>query len=175
MADFQTIYDAQNLRCDWVMGPAQGSPASAVNDIATDGALQTALLISLFTDRLANADDDLPDNSGDRRGWWGDLAVEPPADGTVDLIGSRLWLLSRAKQTTQTAIAAQGYVAEALQWMIDDGVAADVAATVTFPALGQMAIRVVISRIGAGGTTVNHVYDVLWDITLGTVAVSATN
>lgn len=82
--------------------------------------LVRAVVISLFTWRRANPDDDLP---GDQRmGWWGDsFAVE-----LNDKIGSRLWLLSRAKITNDTVARAQEYAEEALQWLIADGVAARV-------------------------------------------------
>lgn len=80
--------------------------------------LATAVAISLFSDRLALPSDPLP-FAGDRRGWWGDSFPAVPNDR----IGSRLWLLSRAKSTDQTPLIARGYILEALQWMIDDGVA----------------------------------------------------
>lgn len=82
--------------------------------------LVRAVMISLFTWRRANPDDDLP---GDlRQGWWGD-AFPPVAN---DRIGSRLWLLSRAKLLPETAAKAREYAREALQWLVDDGVAARV-------------------------------------------------
>ena len=65
--------------------------------------LVRAVLISLFTWRRANADDDLPGN--DRMGWWGDS--HPPVDN--DRIGSRLWLLSRAKIVPETLARAKAY------------------------------------------------------------------
>jgi phage gp46-like protein len=77
--------------------------------------LQTAVYISLFTDRLANEDDPLPDTDN-RRGFWSD-SVSPLLDGV--LIGSRLWLLYREKQTAETANRARLYTEEALQWLID--------------------------------------------------------
>ena len=82
--------------------------------------LVRAVVISLFTWRRANPDDDLP---GDlRMGWWGD-SFPPVAN---DRIGSRLWLLSRSKLTAETVSRAKEYAEEALRWLIDDGVAARV-------------------------------------------------
>lgn len=90
-------------------------------DLISEDGLETAVLISLFTDRRARDDDTLPDlDSDDKRGWWGDLA-NPDVEG--DQIGSRLWLLQRAKTTQEVLVRAEGYVKEALQWMIDDGIA----------------------------------------------------
>jgi phage gp46-like protein len=103
MPDISTLWDT--TRGDWRLSGA---------DLVNGDDLVTPVLLSLFTDRTANPDDTITDGSSDPRGWWGD-------DGTY-LLGSRLWLLDRAKRTQQTLQLAQGYIEEALQWMIDDGV-----------------------------------------------------
>ncbi len=79
--------------------------------------LVRAVVVSLFTWRRANPDDTLP--ADQRMGWWGDTFA--PIDN--DRIGSRLWLLSRAKLLPETVNQAREYALEALQWLIDDGVA----------------------------------------------------
>ncbi|HDR9510658.1 hypothetical protein C5615_30710 [Burkholderia cepacia] len=108
MPDISLIWDVDNSCGDWkLIGPV----------LATGNDLTTAALISLFTDRIANPDDVIPDGTDDPRGWWGDLDEDRP-------IGSRLWLLSRAKQTQETLNNAVDYAKEALEWFIDDGVAA---------------------------------------------------
>lgn len=89
------------------------TPASSVTDYLT-----RAVIISLFTWRRANKDDALPSNQ--RMGWWADSFPSVPNDR----IGSRLWLLSRAKMTNETLLRAKEYSDEALRWMLDDGVAA---------------------------------------------------
>ncbi len=95
-------------------------------DLESSTGLQTAVIISLFTDRRARDDDELPDpNSDDRRGWWGDLA-SPLIEG--DQIGSRLWLLDREKTLESVLVKAKQYAEEALQWMIEDGVAVKIEA-----------------------------------------------
>lgn len=104
MADATISWDTANNRGDWSMsGPL----------LTTGSDLQTAIIISIFSDRIAQPGDVIPDGSNDPRGWW--------ADDTVP-IGSRLWLLRRAKQTKETLQKAYDYLAEALQWMVDDGV-----------------------------------------------------
>ena len=159
--DIATVL-SPNLVFDWVV---EG------NDIATDEGLDTAVAISLFTDRVANADDELPDNSGDRRGWWGDAYLPPLADGSPDRIGSRLWLLSRALQIPETARQAQAYCAEALQWLVDDGIASAVTVPLpTFPRLGMIGIVVVIGQTAAAGTPVDRRFSFLWDMTRSTVS-----
>lgn len=104
MSDIKTIWSRDLGAGDWL-----------IPDVAGVGsAIETAILISLFTDREALPDDAIPDGTGDPRGWIGD-ADQPYK------IGSRIWLLSRAKKTTETLRRASDYITEALQWMIDDG------------------------------------------------------
>lgn len=86
-------------------------------DLVADDGLRTAILLSLFCDARAHDDDGfLP---GDRRGWWADEYLENEGDE----IGSRLWLLQREKRTNETLLRAREYAREALQWLVDDGVA----------------------------------------------------
>ncbi len=111
-------------------------------DLTSDQGLRTAVLISLFTDRRADDDDQLPDGSNDRRGYWGDSY--PDIDG--DELGSRLWLLSREKQTTDVLIRAREYCQEALQWLIEDGIASTVEVDNEWLRQGVMAIYITITR-----------------------------
>ena len=92
----------------------------AGSDFVGDDALSTALLVSLFTDARVTPDE-LPAGDTDRRGWWGDqVGVD---DGPI---GSKLWLLDRAKLTNETTALAERYAREAVQWIIDDGEALDI-------------------------------------------------
>jgi phage gp46-like protein len=91
-----------------------------------DHGLRSAVLLSLFTDRQAEADQDIPDGTTDRRGWWGDSFSDQ------DPIGSGLWLIAREKQTTETKNRADEAVSAALQWLVVDGVAAAVNVTSEF-------------------------------------------
>ncbi len=103
-----------------------------------DAGLRTAVIVSLFTDRRAGAADEPPDGTDDRRGWWGD--VYPAVDN--DLIGSRLWLLDRAKQTSANLRRAEAYAQEALAWLVEDGVLASVAVVASYPRTGVLLLRV---------------------------------
>jgi phage gp46-like protein len=97
-------------------------------DLASDRGLETAVALSLFTDRRAQPDDVPPSGDPqDRRGWWADQFAD--IDG--DLIGSRLWLLDRSKLTNETVLRATQYVKEGLQWMLDDDVISGVDVLVT--------------------------------------------
>lgn len=119
--------------------------------LATESGLRTAVIISLFTDRRARPDDVLPAGD-DRRGWWGDR--HPAVDG--DQIGSRLWLLNREKRTPAVLARAREYAAEALAWLVTDGVAA--AVRVEAEAQGdRLAISAVIDR---GGQSLR--FDFVW-------------
>lgn len=116
--------------------------------LATDGGMQTAVYISLFTDRLAEVGDVIPDGSDDRRGWWAD-SVAPLAPG--HLIGSRLWLLHREKELASVLVRAQTYAEEALAWLLTSGAASAVTVTATNPRPGWLALDVSITR-PTGGT-----------------------
>lgn len=115
--------------------------------------LMRAVVISLFSWRLADADDP---HDQERFGWWGD--THPPADG--DLIGSRLWLLSRVALTEDTVARARGYCLEALQWLIDDGVATSVEVTAQRVGVDRLSVRCVISRVD--GAVVDLRFDDVW-------------
>jgi len=111
---------ADDLMLTWDTDLMQGDLVIDKGDLQHDGGLESAVRISLFTDRRANDDDELIDpNRDDKRGWWGDL-VSPEVEG--DKIGSRLWLLSRSKTIEQTLVLAKEYTEEALTWMIEDRV-----------------------------------------------------
>ena len=84
-------------------------------DLKRDPGFETAVFISLFTDKRAVDSDLLPANSTDRRGWW--------ADSTI---GSRLWLLEREVVKNEISARARQYCQEALQWMISDGIASKI-------------------------------------------------
>lgn len=107
-------------------------------DLLTDDSIETAVIISLFTDRRAAPGDVIPDGTDNRRGWWGDTYSETPT-------GSRLWLLSREKELESVLLRAEQYAAEALQWLIDDDLVSAIAITATNPADGELALRIDIT------------------------------
>lgn len=102
MTDIRTTWDPAVSAGDWLIDP----PA-----LAEGMDLETAVLISLFTDARAADDDLVPGAADDRRGWW------------AGPLGSRLWLLAREKATNEVRLRAQDYCRDALQWMLDDKVA----------------------------------------------------
>src|SRR5262252_2437053 len=135
LTDIRTSWDPWFLQGDWVFAPP---------DLMTGRDLETAATLSLFTDRLALPDDPLPDpNDGDRRGWWADW------DAEQGYLGSRIWLISREKQTEAVRLRAEEYCREALQWMLDDDVADSVQVTASWAPIeapGRLDVDVLISR-----------------------------
>lgn len=131
--DIRTTYDSGNLALDFALDGA---------DLATDDGLETAVALSLFTDRRAERDDALPGGDDDRRGWWGDTfaAVEG------DRIGSRLWLLSREKNLPEALNRARDYGAEALAWMVEDGIAERVEVIAAAPLNNVLLLDVAVFR-----------------------------
>jgi phage gp46-like protein len=90
-------------------------------DLKADNGLETAVLISLFSDRRADIEE-LPKGDTNLKGWWADLI----SDKITDLIGSKLWLADRAKMETELLPLLEDYVRDALNWMIEDGIAQSV-------------------------------------------------
>jgi phage gp46-like protein len=130
----------------------------ACADLAVGNDLSTAIMLSLFTDRRANEDDTLPDGT-DPRGWWADAM-----DG--QRIGSRLWLLDRARSLPETFALAKEYAVEALQWLLDDGVAAKVDVTAT-PMRGTYCDCVLALQINItqpSGKILGWKYRYAWDL-----------
>jgi len=118
-----------------------------LNDINTDKGLETAVSISLFTDRRASNDDArlydfLADGVDDKRGCW----IDSYPEVENNLIGSRLWLLSREKSASGVVNRAKEMIAEALQWMLDDGVAKAIQSDVRFLDRETLQIKIFITR-----------------------------
>lgn len=125
------------------------------NDLALDDGLESAVIVSLFTEKRVRPEE-LPFPETDRSGWWGDMF----SDIEGDEIGSKLWLLRREKQTQETALRYQDYAREALQWLIEDGLAETVTTLATFPAMGQVDLLVTIQKPQG---KVSFKYKITWD------------
>lgn len=93
-------------------------------NLVDDLDLETAVQISILTERRAEPDDEYTNSYGYKGGWWGD-----DSDSVKDRIGSRLWLLRREKATIANLNRAKTYLEECLQWLLDDGVALSVEVT----------------------------------------------
>lgn len=130
MSDIRTLIDdVTTFAGDWTLSGV---------DLASDDTIETAIILSLFTDRRAEPGDELPAGETDRRGWWGDAV--PEAEG--DRWGSRLWLLRREKQTQETLARAREYAREALSWLLDDGHATRLDVQATWARQGLLGLTV---------------------------------
>jgi phage gp46-like protein len=147
MADIATRWSTEDGRGDWALvGP----------DLAADLEIQTAVILSLFSDRVAGPDDVIPDGTADPQGWWADDAEHP--------LGSRLWLLDRAKQTDQVLQDARVYAQEALAWLVADGVAASTISEASWVRAGMLGLVVTIFK--PDGSSAVFRFESAW---LGTV------
>lgn len=152
--DIRINFDMDLMEGDFVFD-------TELQDYESDEGLETTLIISLFTDRRAQDDDVLPDSdSMDRKGWWGDLA-SPIVEG--DQIGSRLWLLNREKTLSSTLQRAKQYVSEALQWMLDDGVAVRIDVNVERQGIvGHDMLAIQVKIYQRDGVLIAKEYELQW-------------
>lgn len=111
------------------------------DDFEADNGLETAVTISLFTDRRVT-DEELPFLETGKRGWWGDMFPEIDQDK----IGSRLWTLDRSKTTNETLSRMNELCKESLNWMLEDGIAGEIAVNSEYNESKQMITTIEISR-----------------------------
>lgn len=122
-------------------------------DLVTDEGLLTAVLLSLYTDRRALPEDELPDGGTDRRGCW----IDAYSDRQV---GSRLWLISREKELDSVLRRAEEYAREALAWITEDRIAE--AVEVEAIHLRRDVLQLIV-RIQRGGKAVlERSFDYVW-------------
>ena len=104
-----------------------------------DDGLETLVLQVLFTDARADESDELPDASGDRRGWIGDTFADQPW-------GSKLWLLERSKLTTDVRNKAVTYAQTALDRHLKPDYAKLVTVTGSIPQFQMLQLDIAITR-----------------------------
>ncbi len=147
MGDFAMVWDVAQLSGDWRLD---------AGGLLEEEGLASAVILSLFTDRLAEPSDRIPDGTTDRRGVWSDLFRRDQADRQ----GSRLWLLHREKLTEAVRLRARDYAREALDWMLEDGVADAVAIEAVIVPPDRLDLRVVVSKDGR--TLFDNRFGLLW-------------
>ena len=117
-----------------------------------DMTIEQMVWVSLFSDRRAGPDDELPDTGSGpvyRGGCWFDPDF-----------GSLLWLLVRAAINSTTLLKVRQYSIEALQWMVDDGIAAKIDVSAERQGIDQIALKVTVYK--ADGTTEAVNFPDLW-------------
>jgi phage gp46-like protein len=147
--DLLVQWDNTNTIGDWVL---------ADGDLQTGQDLETACLVSLFTDKLASADFRPTDGTSDRRGWWADPYNDQP-------LGSNLWQLERAKKTRDTLGLARRYASDALQWLVLDGVASSVVVDTRWigPEVGSTMLGIAIAITKPDGSLTRFVFGWAWE------------
>jgi len=123
-------------------------------DLKADAGLETAVLISLFSDQRIT-EEELPQKESDRKGWWGDLLTEVEGDQ----IGSKLWLLDRSKISDDVLADFEAYAQNALQWMVEDGVAKTVSVTSDFSDTGVQMLDIEITKPDNSVIRISQVWD----------------
>jgi phage gp46-like protein len=145
--DILVQWDNINMVGDWML---------AAGDLQTGQDLETACLVSLFTDKLATPDFVPTDGTSDRRGWWADPYNDQP-------LGSNLWQLERAKKTRDTLGLARTYALDALQWLITDGVAKQVDCNTTWlGGAGSTALGIAIAIVKPDGSLTRFTFAWAW-------------
>jgi len=134
----------------------------ADRDVDRDAGLETAVLITLLTDKHADADDPLPDDSGYHGGWFGDsLPVVPDYK-----MGTKLWLLQRAKTVAEIPAIAKEYLADGFKWMVEDGIVQTVDVTVERRRDLKATLAFTISFTKPEGTTIFYSFYYNWEAQL---------
>lgn len=115
--------------------------------------LTRAVVISLFTHRRADPDDnvDVP------MGWWGDTW---PVVAN-DRYGSKLWLLQRSKLTNGLVNTVRSYLRDALQWMQEDGVVTRIDIDIQRTGINELGNKIVLWRRD-GPVTIS--FNDLWSV-----------
>lgn len=145
------VFDPELITGDWIL---KGATLDDTNEIVT------AVAVALFTHRTARIDDALPDpRDTDRRGVWSDHEAQEIHGGWP--VGSRLWLLSREKQTERTRQRAETYIEEAMQPFVDIELIDGFDLTVEWFEPEKLGAEIVLHRGPKGSIAVR--FERLWD------------
>jgi phage gp46-like protein len=114
--------DASGGYGDWILA-GDGDQKDSRGGLRSEAALHTATILQLFTDAQAEEGDRLPDNSGDRRGWWGN-SIRLPGEPDYEL-GSTIWVeIERGVLTEDVAKSVKRRAEWALAVLVDQGAVA---------------------------------------------------
>lgn len=106
-------------------------------DILTNDFFDTALLVSVFSDKRALESEVF---EPERRSGWIGNEFTPGFE-----IGSKLWLYKQSRLTADVINSMISVVNESLQWMIDDNLAIAVSSSV-LPINGRVILTIIIQR-----------------------------
>lgn len=120
----------------------------STGDLLTTDGLESALFVSLFSDRRAYADE--VSDPRKRRGWIGDLVAEV----TGDKHGSGLWLYEQHRLTPSVENGVRLEAEQALEWLIDEDLVTFVSAeTVRLPSARTLNIKITLTALDGGVST----------------------
>lgn len=117
---------------------------------------EVAVMLSHFCDAPVTEDEAL--TPGDLRGFWGD-------DVLGYTLGSKLWLLDRAKITQETLVLAKQYSEECMQWAIDQDIMSSVEAEAL--KIGTNRIRITNVMKTPKGDINEFAFSTMWKAQLG--------
>ncbi|KFB95910.1 gp46 family phage protein [Trabulsiella guamensis ATCC 49490] len=123
----------------WNNQLSQGEITVTHDGLSRDDGLVTLVLICLFTDARADADDIIPDGSGDPRGWPGDTFSDAPW-------GSKLWLLDREKLTGSVRQRVEDYASLSMEPLLRAGYARSATVTATVSGYDRINFIVILTR-----------------------------
>lgn len=114
-------------------------------DLTTVSGLETSILMSLFTDRRARADEVA--NPMHRRGWIGNLVSDIPNDN----YGSGLWLYEQRRLLPEVANGVRNEAEAALQWQAEDGIAKSLTAEIVSEPITRSVSLLINIKVADGG------------------------
>ena len=117
------------------LGYADITLAENGRDLEADAGFETAILILLFTNLRVIDEELLPGEYTDRSGWWGHEFLDFP-------MGSKLWLLQRSKNNKEVLVLAKQYAEEALQHLIDEGIASEIVVNVSIVGTNTLSFNI---------------------------------
>ncbi len=135
------------------------------NDLKQDDSLETAVLISIFSDaRVTKAEmspalaPQITEPRLDFRGWWGNEFPDAENDPGI---GSKVWLLERSKITQQLLLSLEDSIEASLKWLIEDNIAQSVTASAEIlnKVAGHVGITVRIERKFGDPSLFSFVWD----------------
>ena len=160
---WDTKWNAARGFADWAL--ASSDETGNRGGLASRAAIETDVIISLFSDQAVPPDHPLAYLAdGERRGWWGD-AVDVQADRGEAPLGSLLWLLRRAPLTVAgqpVARWAEVFATDALAHLQMLGLAARIEVAAEANEIGNR-LELTIAIYGSDGERIyDNKFDVLW-------------
>jgi phage gp46-like protein len=141
MSDIRLVWDPNTGTADFNL---IGSALELGHD------LETAILISLFTDGQADPGDVVYDT--DPRGWWADTyaAFEDPTLTPLpgDRTGSKLWQVFVRPRNQETLNWMRDEATRSLSWMLGDGVASAIDVQPQFTSSGGVGLVIGLTANG---------------------------